>query len=326
MRDSLAAVKEYESISNLIGKLSERKMQVKDEAFAEQWLCNVGYYRLSAYWYPNRIFEHHNSLSRGNDFVAGTCFEDVAALYEFDRKLRTLAHDGIERIEIGLRAQLNEHLGQVGGALAYLDSQHFRPGFDHEAWKTTAYKRIRRAKNHSEAIRHHFDKCDGQIPIWVLSEVLDFSDVSKLFEGLPTAAQYSIAENLGITIDTSALSSNQRSKAKKNHPLVRWFEHLAIIRNTAAHHARLWNRSFTPVSTTALRTMSEFDSLAHNQSEQVYGALTVMNVLLRKLSPSTSWPTKVRALILDTFSELQLRHPSEMGCPENWQDASVWCE
>lgn len=29
-----------------------------------------------------------------------TSFEDVIALYEADRKLRTLIHDGIERIEV----------------------------------------------------------------------------------------------------------------------------------------------------------------------------------------------------------------------------------
>lgn len=299
-------------------------MHLEDRAFAEQWLHNVGYYRLSAYWYPYRELLREEPPIRGDNFRPGTTFEDIAALYEFDRKLRTLVHDGIERIEIGLRTQLNEYLGAVGGALAYQDPAHFRPHFDHTAWIQIASKRVTRAQKDNPAIRHHKDHYGGQIPIWVLSEVLDFSDVSRLYEGLFTTAQYQIAENLGINIDLTELTNNQRRKAKKYHPLVRWFEHLTIIRNTSAHHARLWNRSFTPVSTTGLRTMSEFTTLPDTQNEQVYGALCVMNVLLRKLSPKTSWPAKVRELIEGSFTKLDLRDPAELGCPDGWQKDPIW--
>lgn len=301
-------------------------MQLDDRSFAEQWLRNVGYYRLSAYWYPYRELISEDPPSRGDNFIPGTKFEDIAVLYEFDRKLRTLVHDGIERIEIGLRTQLNEYLGEVGGALAYQDPVHFRPHFDHIEWVRIAKRRVERAQKDNTAIRHHNDNYGGQIPIWVLSEVLDFSDVSKLYEGLFATAQYRIAENFGINIDLTNLSNNQRRKAKKHHPLVRWFEHLTIIRNTSAHHSRLWNRSFTPVSTTALRTMDEFQTLPDTQSEQVYGALCVMNVLLRKLSPNTSWPAKVRELIEGSFAELELRDPSEIGCPNGWQKNPIWNE
>ena len=102
-------------------------MQLDDRSFAEQWLRNVGYYRLSAYWYPYRELISDDPPSRGDNFIPGTKFEAIAVLYEFDRKLRTLVHDGIERIEIGLRTQLNEYLGEVGGALAYQDPVHFDP-------------------------------------------------------------------------------------------------------------------------------------------------------------------------------------------------------
>lgn len=60
------------------------------------------------------------------------------------------------------------------------------------------------------------------------------------------------------------------------------------------------------------------------QSEQVYGALCVMNVLLRKLSPNTSWPAKVRELVEGSFAKLELRDPAELGCPEGWQQHPIW--
>lgn len=297
---------------------------ILDELSAHQWLCNVGYYCLSAYWYPYRKLIQENPPRRGDTFVPGTSFDDIAILYEFDRKLRTLMHDGIERIEIGLRAQLNEYLGETDGALAYKNPDNFRDGFDHAGWLEQANKRVGRARRHNEAIRHHDKHYDGRLPIWVLSEVLDFSDVSKLYEGLPTKAQYCIAENLGIRIDLSKLSANQQKKAKRAHPLVRWFEHLTIVRNTSAHHSRLWNRSFTPVPTAALRTMKQLQTLPEAQNEQIYGSLCVMNVLLAKLAPNTTWPLKVRKLIENSFNVLAHRETSEMGCPLGWQEDQVW--
>lgn len=82
-------------------------MQV-DHNLASQWLPSVGYYRLSAYWYPAR--ELSPGGERLDNFQAGTTFADVVKLYEADRKLRTLIHDGMERTEIAMRAQLTDLL------------------------------------------------------------------------------------------------------------------------------------------------------------------------------------------------------------------------
>ena len=60
-----------------VALLRARGMQV-DEALAAQWLSNVSYYRLSAYWYPARRFAPDGG--RADDFYAGTSFAEVVAL------------------------------------------------------------------------------------------------------------------------------------------------------------------------------------------------------------------------------------------------------
>lgn len=79
-----------------------------DERHAAQWLTNVSYYRLSAYWYPARRQDDRGK--RDDSFVEGAAFVDVTALYEADRKLRTLIHDGMERVEITMRTRIGELL------------------------------------------------------------------------------------------------------------------------------------------------------------------------------------------------------------------------
>lgn len=313
------SVKPYRSSEEHLDKLERRGMEL-DRDFAAQWLNSVGYYRLSGYWYP---FRELVDGRRKDTFSPGTTFADVVALYEFDRKLRTLVHDGVERVEVLLRTQLNEATGALG-PLAYRDASTFRPSFNHAAWLKTVDGRIHRARRSNDAVKHHDRYYGGQLPVWVVSDVLDISDVSRLYEGLPARMQWEIAERLGIHVDLAVLSKGQQTKAKKNHPLVRWFEQIAIVRNTSAHHSRLWNRSFAPVGTAALRTVPALSSLPEGQSERIYGALCVMGLLLDTASPGTTWRTKVHDLVETSFTPIHDRHVVEMGFPDTWRDDPFW--
>lgn len=301
-------------VAQQIALLRERGMTI-DEGLARQWFANVSYYRLSAYWHPARRLNGRGE--RSDTFIDGTTFSDVAALYEADRKLRTLMHDGMERIEITMRTRIAELLC-IDDVLAYTDPGRFRDTFKHTEWMGTAHRRIERSKRHNEAIRHYHDNYDSQYPFWVLAEVLDFSDMSRLFQGLPTKDQRNITEGLGITIDLNSLSRNQQRKTKNKSPLTRWLEQLTIVRNTCAHHGRLWNRSFMPAPTGALRTQQAFASLPKGQSERIFGAATVMAFILREASPGTSWPEKVTALINEDLLPNPLTSPQSIGIPEDW--------
>ena len=306
-------LKSATTVDQQIALLRSRGMDVADDV-AGQWLTNVSYYRLSAYWYPARAL--NASGARVDAFVPNTSFADVVALYEADRKLRMLVHDGMERVEITLRTRLGEVLCR-SSPLAYVDPLRFRDSFDHAGWLRTARKRIDRAGKNHEAIKHYRDNYAGRYPFWVLAEVLDFADVSRLFEGLPTRDQRVIAEGLGFVVNLNALSKNQQQKAKAQSPLVRWLEQLTIIRNTCAHHGRLWNRIFTPAPTAALKTLPQLRQLPDGQSERIYGALLVMAQILRVTSPGTTWPEKVRALITGAFCGNPLVTDSALGFPAN---------
>lgn len=296
-----------------IGLLRSRGLDV-DEDLARQWLANVSYYRLSAYWYPARELNANNQ--RIDRFVPGASFTDVIALYEADRKLRTLVHDSMERVEITLRTRIGEILCGPD-PLAYTNPSRFRQTFDHPQWMSIARKRIERAGKNNEAIKHYREEYNGRYPFWVLAEVLDFADISRLFEGLATNDQRVIAEDLGFIVKMNALSKNRQRKAKSQSPLVRWLEQLAIIRNTCAHHGRLWNKSFAPAPTAALKTQPQFVQLPESQSERVFGALLVIAQILRVASPGTSWPDKVTTLINDVFIVNPLVTRSALGLPEN---------
>jgi len=242
-------------------------------------------------------------------------------LYEFDRKLRTLVHDGIKRIEIALRTRVGEWI-VTHGPLAYQDKNLFRADFDHNTWLKTARRRIQRAEGNNAAIRHYADKYEGY-PFWVLAETLDFADISKLYAGLPVNAQHEISRSFGFAVEPMALRGKHRKNYYTRDPLARWCEQLTVVRNVCAHHGRLFNRNLLPASTVAFRTIDSLKSLPEGQSNKVFGALLVMGFMLHNISPGTSWATKLSDLVHDDYERLVQRSVTEMGFPPDWAGSFI---
>lgn len=99
--------KPWKSFEEQLAILKGRGLQVDDDVAALNYLGRLGYYRLSGYLYPFRDFEITKDAQgkltgtrRVDDFMQGSHFEDAVKLYVFDKKLRMLALDGLERIEM----------------------------------------------------------------------------------------------------------------------------------------------------------------------------------------------------------------------------------
>lgn len=319
-------IKAPTTVDQQLATLSGRGMIIDEDQF-RQWVANVSYYRLSGYWYPYRMLstpKNPRNPQRLDKFEDGTKFSEVVALYEFDRKMRTLIHDGMERIEVAMRTRIGELL-VTNGALSYKDSSWFSPSFDHAEWVKTVGNRVGRAKRRGSRSIEHYDTVYGDYPFWVVADVLDFSDISRLYEGMLDDDQRLIAKSFGLAVDPTILTSGQRQKYYHQEPLVRWCEQLTLVRNACAHHSRLWNSHFIPASTSVYRTVPGLESLAkEGQSEKLYGALLMMSFMLRSISPGSSWPTKVRSLVVNEYIPLEYRSLEEMGFPDGWGELGIW--
>ncbi|MFU8773361.1 MAG: Abi family protein, partial [Anaerolineales bacterium] len=110
-----ATPKEWKSFNEQLAILKSRGLIVDDENAARNYLERIGYYRLSGYLYPFRELasaETKQSVNRRLDgFLEGSHFRDVVELYVFDKKLRLLALDALERIEMALRVDIAHLLG-----------------------------------------------------------------------------------------------------------------------------------------------------------------------------------------------------------------------
>jgi abortive infection bacteriophage resistance protein len=78
--------------------LKSRNLHIEDESTVLRYLEYISYYRLSAYFLPYQTTK--------DCFNEGTTFDNIITTYSFDRELRLLVFDCIERIEIAIRTQI----------------------------------------------------------------------------------------------------------------------------------------------------------------------------------------------------------------------------
>ena len=306
--------KRWLSIDDQIVLLRDRGMHIVDAEDAAHLLSTVGYYRLSGYWYPYRKHDPSRPGRRLSQFYEGTELTEVEALYTFDRKLKLVLLSGIERIEVALRARIGHVLGEHG-PLCYKSPSSFRPSFNHSKWLDTIQGRVGRARGRDDFIDHHDEHYDGKIPIWVLTDVLDFTDLSILYSGMNSADQRAVADWFHVTMRPGA-SKSARGRWTKNPPLANWLEHLTVVRNVCAHHSRLWNRQLPPVGTSArIRHLDVFKEIPQDQHqiERVFGTICIITYLLSTISPENTWRDEVDSLITQGFAQLSHRSVAEMG-------------
>lgn len=108
------------SIPEQAARLIERGLGCDDPGRLENYLTTIGYYRLSAYWHPFEL-PSTDGNSRNHRFQADTHFDHILNLYIFDRQLRLLVMEAIERIEVSVRTCWATALAMRHGSHAHMN-------------------------------------------------------------------------------------------------------------------------------------------------------------------------------------------------------------
>lgn len=296
------------SFEQQIAHLQHRGMQFNDIANSIQQLSCINYYRLSGYWYPFREINEAGEV--GNQFTPNTHFEAVLALYEFDRKLRSLVLDGIERVEIAVRTQFAFHIGHTYGPLGHTNPTHFHPKFDHATWLSKLREETNRSND--EFVRHFKNKYIEfpDMPIWMLTEVMSLGGLSLGYKGLRNDKRNGVE-------DKYAISSHFGLHHKQ---LESWLHALTYVRNVCAHHSRLWNREL------AIRPDRSKDphwrAPVTPRNDRIFYILLVLRTLLKAIGVGEHWAQNVNELIAPLALERRWR--VAMGLPEHWREHPLW--
>lgn len=281
-----------------VALLQKRGMNIGDVVKAESSLKHINYYRLSAYWLPFQIDP------KTHEFKPGTCFDDVLNFYNFDRELRLLTLDSVERIEISVRSQFAYQVGYLHGSHAHLDCQLFNPHY----WQRNINDLTKEVNRSDETFIKHLKNTYSEPlpPVWAACEVMSLGLLSRWYSSLkPQQTRSTIAHSYNL--NEVVLES--------------WLRHLSLVRNNCAHHSRLWNREFTIIPVLPKDPkIRKLIQLIPN-SRKLYNTLAIIIFFMDKIAPSHCWRSRFKELIAKYSIPV-----NAMGFPQNWQHQVIWQE
>lgn len=272
--------------------LKNRGLIINDEAFAIIKLQHISYYRLSAYFLPFQATK--------DKFDEGTTFETIIDLYHFDKELRILTFNAIEKIEIFLRASVAYYFSKNHHAFGYANKENFcSEDTDFEWLKNDITKETSRSKE--TFVKHYKDSYDGDIlPIWMVVEIVSFGTLSKLYTMLCPQTEKEILDGINLP-----------SFVFKN-----WLHVFSYVRNTSAHHSRLWNRQFV-IKAKIPKHKKEFKGMVN---DKYYTFAVMTHYVLKAINDTFDFKTELKNLS-NKYPQID---KSAMGFVDDWEKLEMW--
>ncbi len=287
--------------------LIQRGLVVPDRAKALHYLRHIGYYRLSGYGLP---FQKRGLALPPHTFQDGVQFDTLLDLCIFDRELRLLAMDAIERIEVAARAAISNTLSERYGPHWYLDKGLFLRHRQHTKFLDEVKSQTRfqaqdgsvQHKKRETFIQHYFRKYHRPElpPSWMVAEILSIGTWSAVYSNLANRSDKK------AICDPFPLSPRTFQS---------WLHAIAYLRNLCAHHSRLWNRRFTITP----EVPKEYQQYM-NPNTTFYAHAAMLHILMNVIAPDSRWRHRLL--------ELLQQHPdapaAKMGFPEDWWKDTFW--
>ncbi|NII82086.1 MULTISPECIES: Abi family protein [unclassified Pedobacter] len=290
------------SIDEHIAQLQARGLAIVDHALAAHYLSHVSYYRLAGYWWPMQVDREQHL------FKPNSKFEDVIHLYNFDRELRILIFDAIEKIEISLRTKLIYHLSHEFDPWWFQNITIFQDSGALIETLANLKEEIERSKD--IFIKEHKKRYKEDLrfpPAWKSLEMTSFGSLSKLYGNLKNTikSKDTIAEELGAV----------------NHTyLPSWLQSIAQIRNYCAHHSRLWNKNLPGTPKILSRPPHRWLDDVPTDTQKLYLHLCIIRYMLNIIAPENSFALKMKEL-LTRYPSVD---PNALGFKVNWENEALW--
>ena len=270
-------VKQYTTIQEQLKKLEYRNCFIENTARATEILESINYYRLTAYFLP---------FKKSDDtYIEGTTLEKVYQIYEFDRKLRHLLFEIIEEIEIMLRRQLSNLHAERYGALGYQNSDNFSAKHNHQLFLDHIQRNIENNKT-QPCVKHHFNKYNGNFPIWVILELSTMGELSYFFSDMHMKDRKALSRNLFHTVPKNINS---------------WLLCLTNLRNYCAHYNRLYYTIFP-----AQPAIPE--DFPHTLKKRIFDYILVLKFLYPNKAKWNLFVARLQALLEEYREVIQFSH------------------
>ena len=291
--------KTYVNAHDLVALLQSRGLIVTDPDKAERYIDFIGYYRLSAYMYPllQMPKEQHT-------YKKGSTFDQVMLLYRFDKKLRLLIFNEIEKIEVAVRSAIVNIGSEVTNNPFWItDGANFTDNTKFIHTMSLIDAEINRSR---EDFISHFKRTysNPYPPAWILAEVLPFGVMTNIYSNIKVQRiKKLVAQKFGLHVS----------------PFESWLTIVALTRNYCCHHVRVWNKKNTIRPMIPNHTSGAWLTLTTDPL-RIYFDLCIIKYFLNIISPNNDLKAKIDKLFAD-YPNIDV---AAMGFPKGWENEPLW--
>lgn len=236
--------------------------------------------------------------------IGNYAFKKVMMLYRFDKKLRLLMFNEIEKIEIAIRRAVMQITADMTGNPFWLtDSSYF---LDSSKFNETMRAISKEYSKSKEEFILHFKRTYSEPypPSWILGELLTIGNVNAIYRNIKqNRIRKRIAKRFGLPINV----------------FESWLTVIAVTRNACGHHSRVWNKQNAIQPAIPNNPEGEWITLP-TDSMRAYFDLCIIKYFLNVLSPNNDMQSKITWLFI-RFPEIDLK---ALGFPQGWETEPLW--
>ena len=299
MSNKIPFQKPFANAHDFILLLQSRGLIIEDSVKAERYLQFIGYYRLSAYMYPLLQIPKEQHRYKSN-----MTFSHVMMLYRFDKKLRLLLFNEIEKIEVAVRSTIVNTGCELFGDSFWITNGDFfidKNKFNHTLELIDSEMR----KSREDFIVHFRQTYTNTYPpAWILAEILPFGVITNIYSNIKSAGvKKRIAGKFGLQIA----------------PFESWLTIITLTRNSCCHHARVWNKQNTIKPMLPNKMTGQWISIP-TDTLRIYFNICIIKYFVDTISPQNDMKAMLDALLC-SFPNIDIK---AMGFPQGWENEPLW--
>jgi len=252
-------------------------------------------------------------------FKEGTDFKDALELYRFDDELRDILFSLIGRIEIKLRARIDQVVSEhTDDPFWYLNDDLFDT-YKINGLRSQLLNVFTKAKD--EFTTHYKSKYFNEShadfksmpPFWMVSEIMTFGNILSIYKAIEKVPFNTLPS--GNKLDNLAKEFGATNLKSLNS----WLTLIRDIRNRCAHHSRTWNANYRE----PLGIRQQLDpTITLPTPNRIYFFLALLHLMSKSLSLNTNIRETLTSLI-EKYPAINT-HLEAAGFPSNWESDSFW--
>lgn len=288
-----------------IGILRSRGLVIKNTKFAKKIIRETNYYNLIN-GYKTPFLRKNTSYET---YLNGTRFEELYALYEFDRKLRIVTLEVILKIEKQVKSLISYTFSKEYGHKDYLRYENFDTNGSKKYKQVSEllsqlYRKISDNIDKDLSVSHYVNG-KNYIPLWVLVNTMSLGEISKFYVNMLQHDKNEVAKCMKWGVRENELSnclfflSSIRNRCAHDELLYCYNSYVNLINNKYFNYFRI-----AGAKNTYFAVMIVFKMLLNTREYNIYQKK--IEVLLEELTGT-----------LTTISVKKIQRI--MGFPNNWR-------